>query len=62
MKLIQAVLALLLCLYVWQAWRQGLDTFPVIADLTVPFWLIIPVAVICAAGAVADLLRRPSGN
>ncbi len=62
MKIVQVVLALLLCLYVGQAWQQGHDAFAVIPGLDMPFWLAIPIAAIYAVGSAADLLFRPSSG
>lgn len=58
MRIVQVVLALLLCLYVAQDWHAGNPAFTVIPDLDVPFWFAIPLAAICATGSIADLLRH----
>ena len=60
MRIVQAVLALLLCLYVAQDWNAGKPAFTVVRGFDVPFWFAIPLAAICMVGALIDLAVRPS--
>ena len=62
MKIIQAVLTLLLCLYVAHDWNAGNASFTVVPGLDVSFWFAIPLAAICALGSVMDLAFRRSRN
>jgi hypothetical protein len=60
MRIIQVVLALLLCLYVAKDWNAGNAAFTVVPGLDVPFWFAIPLAAICAVGSIVDLASHRS--
>ena len=60
MKLIQLVLAILLCVYVGESWRLGEKTFTVVPGFDIPFWLAIPIAAICLIGSIKDLASGPA--
>jgi len=58
MKLINVVIAIVLCFFVWEAISKGDSYVTVIDGFNMPLWIAIPIAAICAIAAIVDIFRK----